>query len=169
MQYHVDIHAAPGGDGSREKPFSRIGDAAKAALPGDEVLVYPGIYREAVDPAHGGTEDKRIVYRSVEPKKAVITGAEVLSGWKNVRGSVWTARVNNGIFTDRNPYTTLVSGDWLDARNIAHLGDVYLNGKSLYEVTDKSKVFDPKPSAVSWDPCFSVYVWFAAGAREITL
>ncbi len=169
MQYHVDIHAAPGGDGSREKPFLHISDAAGIALPGDEVLVYPGIYREAVDPANGGTEDKRIVYRSVELGKAVITGAEVLSAWENVRGTVWTARVNNGIFTDRNPYTTLVSGDWLDARHAAHLGDVYLNGKSLYEVTDKNEVFDPKPSAVSWDPDFSVYVWYAEQDGEETV
>ena len=89
---------------------------------------------------------------------AVITGAEPLSGWTKVHAGVWKARVQNAVFTDRNPYTTLVSGDWFDAGHVAHLGDVYLNGKSLYEVTDKSEVYSPKPSAVSWDPDFSVYV-----------
>ena len=162
MLYHVNIHAAPNGDGSKEKPFAFINDAAKVALPGDEVLVYPGVYREAVTPTRGGTEQQPIIYRSIEPKKAVITGAEPLTGWTNVQGSVWTARVKNASFTDRNPYTTLVSGDWFDAGHIAHLGDVYLNGKSLYEVTDKDAVFSPKPSAASWDPAFSVYVWYAA-------
>ena len=161
MQYYVNILADPNGNGSCEQPFRFINDAAKVAQPGDEVLVFPGIYRESVDPVRGGTEDKPIVYRSVEPKKAVITGAEPLSGWKNVQGSVWTARVGNSLFPVRNPYTTLVSGDWFDAGHVAHLGDVYLNGKSMYEATDKSAVFSPKPSPASWDRDFSVYVWYA--------
>ena len=46
MIYYVDIHAGREGNGSRETPFRRISDAAKIALPGDEVLVAPGIYRE---------------------------------------------------------------------------------------------------------------------------
>ncbi len=169
MQYFVNIHAAPGGDGSRQKPFNRINDAAKAALPGDEVLVLPGIYREAVNPLHGGTEEQPITYRSVEPRKAIITGAEVLTGWTSLRDGVWTARFSNALFSDRNPYTTLVSGDWFDAGHIAHLGDVYLNGKSLYEVTDKASVFSPKPSAASWDPAFSVYVWYAEQDEDETV
>lgn len=169
MKYFVNSSAAPGGDGSQAKPFAFINDAAKIALPGDEVLVCPGVYREAVNPIHGGTEAQPIVYRSMEPKQAVITGAEPLRGWQNVKGSVWTARVNNALFVDRNPYTTLVSGDWFDAGHIAHLGDVYLNGKSLYEVTDKNAVFSPKPSAASWDPDFSTYVWYAEQAGDETV
>ena len=161
MRYHVNIFASSGGDGSEARPFTSISDAAKIAMPGDEVLVYPGIYREAVDPINGGTESQPIIYRSVEKNKAVITGAEPLTGWVNVEGTVWSARVSNEIFTDRNPYTTLISGDWFNAQLTAHLGDVYLNGKSLYEVTDKAEVFDPKRSEKSWVPDFTVYVWFA--------
>jgi len=159
MQYYIDVHSAPHGDGSGDRPFNHINDAARIALPGDEVIVLPGIYRESVDPQNGGTVDKPIIYRSLEPGKAVITGAEVLSGWTPVKGGVWTARVPNTIFTERNPYTTLVSGDWFDAHHVAHLGDVYLNGRSMYEVADKEAVFEAKPSPVSWDPSFSVYVW----------
>ena len=159
MEYFVDINAAPGGDGSKERPFARINDAAQTARPGDIVTVLPGIYREEVDPAFAGTEDARIVYRSQQPGKAVITGAEPLTGWTQAAGGVWTARVKNNIFTDRNPYTTLVSGDWFVASNIAHLGDIFLNGKSMYEVQDRAKVMDPKPSESSWDRDFSVYVW----------
>ena len=77
MIYHVDQHALREGDGSKARPFRYISDAAKIAQPGDEVLVYPGVYREQVSPANGGTEEQRIVYRSVEPLGAVITGAEV--------------------------------------------------------------------------------------------
>ena len=46
MFYYVDVNAAAGGNGSKEKPFKKIGDAAAVAMPGDEVLVLPGIYRD---------------------------------------------------------------------------------------------------------------------------
>ena len=42
------------------------------------MLFRSGVYREYVDPANAGCEDARIVYRSVEPGKAVITGAEIV-------------------------------------------------------------------------------------------
>lgn len=169
MQYYVNINAAAGGDGSKDNPFVHIQDAANVAQPGDEVLVYPGIYREAVSPVHAGTEENPIVYRSIEPRKAVITGAEKLADWKNVQGSLWTTRVKNDIFPDRNPYTTLVSGDWFIATFIAHLGDVYLNGKSLYEVTEKEAVLNPKQSQASWDRDFSKYVWYAEQEGDETV
>ncbi len=46
------------------------------------------------------------------------------------------------------------------ASMIAHTGDVYLNGKSMYEVTEYDKVLHPEKSRASWDPEFSVYVWY---------
>ena len=45
MIYHVNAAALPGGDGSSERPFRSIQQAADAAMPGDEVIVAPGIYR----------------------------------------------------------------------------------------------------------------------------
>lgn len=108
------------------------------------MLVASGVYREYVDPANAGCEDARIVYRSVEPGKAVITGAEIVDNWEHLEGDVWTARVSNGLFGDYNPYTTLVSGDWFIASYTAHTGEVYLNGKSMYEVTSLDKVKKPE-------------------------
>ena len=46
--YYVDINAPVNGNGSRKRPFRHINDAAHVALPGDEVVVLPGIYREYV-------------------------------------------------------------------------------------------------------------------------
>ena len=160
MILYVDGKSTLPGDGSKERPYQTIQAAADRAMPGDEVLVAPGIYRENVDPKHGGTQKQRIVYRSEKPLAAVITGAEPLTGWKDECSGVWSARVSNQVFTERNPYTTLVSGDWFNASMIAHTGDVFLNGKSLYEVTDLEAVRHPKPSAASWDPDFSIYTWY---------
>ena len=168
MKYYVDLNAPLGGNGSSEKPFQKIQQAADIALPGDEVLVASGIYREYVNPKHAGTEEKRITYRSIEPLKAVITGAEPVKTWKKAEGfdSVWTARVPNSLFGDYNPYTTRVYGDWFIQTIVAHTGDVYLNHKSMYEVTEKEKVFAPKKNGASWDPDFTLYVWYADQDEE---
>ena len=55
MIYYVDQSARMEGSGTKERPFRHINDAARVARPGDEVLVYPGIYREYVNPLNGGT------------------------------------------------------------------------------------------------------------------
>ena len=166
MQIYVDQKAARSGNGTKEYPFQMISEAAKVARPGDEVLVYPGVYREYVDPVHAGTEDARIVYRSVEKGAAVITGAEQVKNWELVEGTMWCARIPNGIFGSYNPYTTLVSGDWFIAMYIAHTGEVYLNGKSLYEVTSLEGVKNPVVYKKSWDPEFTVYTWYACQDEE---
>ena len=131
--YYVDIHAPAEGNGSRERPFRHINDAARIALPGDEVVVWPGVYREYVNPVHAGTEDAPIVYRSEEKLGAVITGAEVLTGWTQYENNVWTAELDNGAFADYNPYTTFVYGDWYFAPKVRHTGSVYLNDRMMYE------------------------------------
>ncbi len=161
MTYFVNANAKDDGKGTREYPFRKIQQAADIAVAGDEIIVAPGIYREYVNPKNGGTEKNRIVYRSEKPLGAHITGAEKLSGWKKVEGSVYTARVSNKIFGDYNPYKTLISGDWFIAYMTAHTGDVFLNEKSMYEVQSLEEVKNPVPSKQSWDPEFSTYVWYA--------
>ena len=160
MIYHVSASAAPGGDGSEGRPFAAIQPAADLALPGDTVLVQPGIYREWVDPKNGGTPAARITYRSAVPRGAVITGAEPARGWKEEGEGVWSLRIPNSFFPDRHPFTTLVQGDWFMASHVAHLGDVFLEGKSMYEVLSPEAVKNPVPSKASWDPDFSRYVWY---------
>ncbi len=181
MKYYVNIAAEAGGDGSEARPFVRLQQAADIALPGDEVLVAPGIYREAVDPKNGGTETDRIVYCSVEKLGAVITGAEAVKGWERIdhapegmkkgSGTVWRVRLSNREwFADYNPYTTMVSGDWFAAcntapdgtrtPNVCHTGEVYLQDKALFETAALEGVFDPKPYRPAWDIDFSVYTWY---------
>ena len=87
MKIYVNANAGRDGDGRKETPFRWINDAAKIALPGDEICVASGIYREYVDPVNSGLADARIPYYSQEPLGAVITGAEVQKGWKLYQGT----------------------------------------------------------------------------------
>lgn len=161
MKYYVSAVAAQTGDGTKQNPFRTIQEAACIAQAGDEVIVAPGVYREAVNPKNAGTEEARIVYRSEEKGAAVITGAEPVTAWEPVEGSVWKCVVPNSLFGAYNPFTTLVSGDWFIASFIAHTGEVYLNDKAMYEVTTLEQVKNPVRVLTSWDPDFTVYTWFS--------
>ena len=55
MQIYVSAGVLRSGDGSMEHPFKTIQEAANISVPGDEVLVAPGIYREWVRPVRSGT------------------------------------------------------------------------------------------------------------------
>ena len=169
MKYYVNCNAVTDGDGSKERPFKRINDAAKIAQPGDEVIVAKGIYREYVNPQYAGTAEKRIVYRSEETLGACITGAELLSGWTKYRDNVWTVRVNNGVFGDYNPYTTEVYGDWYFAPAVRHTGAVYLNDRMLYEAESLEECIKGEIYSPSWEPQYSVYKWYCEQDGDCTV
>ena len=166
MIWHVDQQAAVNGDGSEKRPFRLIQQAAEVAQPGDEVLVEPGIYREMVSPVYAGTEDKPIVYRSRVPRAAVISGAERFDSWEKAEGYVWKLTIPNDLFRGYNPYTTLVWGDWLSPTFPCHTGEVYLNGKSLYERETLEQVMNPVIDDTSWDKEFTLHTWYTCQGEE---
>jgi hypothetical protein len=167
--YYVDASASVNGDGSKESPFKTIQAAADIAQPGDEVIVMPGIYREHVIPKNAGLEDARITYRSSEPLKAVITGAEVVDKWDHYKGDVWTARVDNKIFGDYNPYTTFVCGDWYFAPTVRHTGSVYLNDRMMYETVTLEECIEGAADPCAWKQEESTYKWFSVQEDGFTV
>ncbi len=161
MVFHVSLNGCDRASGTAAEPFRTISKAASLAMPGDTVKVHAGTYREWVSPANGGTADHRIVYESAGDGEVVITGAEPVSDWTDVGDGVWRAEVPNTLFTVRNPYSTLVYGDWLFTEVTgAHLGDVYLDGKSLYERQSLEEVRHPKPWALAKYPEASLLAWY---------
>ena len=60
------VYVAPGGtgNGSPASPFGRVTDALAVAMAGDEVVLRPGTYAEAIRTVRGGTSDQRIVASS---------------------------------------------------------------------------------------------------------
>ena len=166
MKLYVNVNAAFDGIGTQDRPFRSINEAAKIAKPGDEVLVAPGVYREYVNPVNAGEEDARIIYRSVEPLGAVITGAEQIKDWTLYEGNVWVCRVKNSIFADYNPYTTFVYGDWYFATADKHTGCVYLNDKAMYETASLEACIKAEVYECSWVPEESVYKWYTEQDEE---
>ena len=144
---HVATSGSDTGDGSADAPFRTINRAAEVAQPGDTVLVHGGEYREWVRPRRGGLSDtRRITYQAADGEHVVIKGSERITGWVSEGGGVWRAEVPNALFGEFNPYREEVGGDWIvypagAARK--HLGDVYLNGLSFYEVAGRDAVTDP--------------------------
>lgn len=160
--FYVDASTERGGDGSKARPFKCINDAAKIAVAGDEIVVAPGIYREYVCPVNAGTEDARITYRSESPLGAVITGAEVLTGWEKYKNkkNIWTVRVNNSVFGDYNPYTTYVYGDWYFAPKLRHTGAVFVNDLMMYETASLDECIKGASDPCAWNQEESKFKWF---------
>lgn len=166
MIRYVDCAASHPGDGSKNCPFRTISQAAAVAQPGDEVLVAPGVYREEVSPRWAGNQYQPIVYRSAQPRAAVITGAEVVKSWQPYQGDTWVVTLPNSFFGSYNPYATLISGDWLDMGIPCHTGEVFLNDKSLYEQDSLEKVLQPVENDASWDIAFTKHTWYTTQSED---
>ncbi|NOR76286.1 MAG: right-handed parallel beta-helix repeat-containing protein [Draconibacterium sp.] len=161
-EYHV---AKTGNDknlGTSELPLLTIQAAANVAVPGDIITVYKGVYREQITPPRGGKSNiNRIIYRAANNEKVEIKGSEIIQNWEQFSGTVWKASIPNSLFGDYNPYKDLIHGDWFnDKGRIHHTGEVYLNGKSFWEMELLEKVLNPKPVKDNFDPEGSLYTWF---------
>jgi Right handed beta helix region/Protein of unknown function (DUF1565) len=181
---HVSTTGSDAADGSADSPFRTIGRAAEVVGPGDAVVVHAGEYREWVKPRRGGLGDqRRITYEAAAGEHVVIKGSERVTGWGPVEGTVWTVSVANSLFGWFNPYREEIDGDWIvyaekDSPR-KHLGDVYLNGRSFYEVLRLEEVSDPAlrtellddrtgtPDRVR-DPEQTRYVWYAEVGDDAT-
>lgn len=161
-EYHVSRKGDDDAAGNFDHPFKTIAAANRVARAGDTVTVHTGTYREWVDPMYGGTNDaNRILYRAAEGEKVIITGAEEIKGWQAVNKNVWKVTIDNRFFGAYNPYREIIWGDWfLDFGRKHHTGEVYLNGKSFYEIDSLEKVINPKPLKGAQDQKSSLYQWY---------
>ncbi len=182
MIYYVATNGSDKNNGSKEAPFRTINHAAQIAIAGDTVRVHGGEYREWVSPKNSGrSNSERIVYEAVEGEKPIIKGSEIVTDWKKVEGSVWKKTLSNTLFGDFNPFATAVFGDWLvtpDTYDV-HLGDVYLNGVSMYEAPTKEDLYKAEmrteghhyprtENEFILHPEQTVYQWYAEVDDETT-
>ena len=180
---HVATTGSDGGDGSADRPYRTISRAADVAQAGDTVLVHAGEYREWVKPRHGGLSDtRRVTYLAAAGEHVVIKGSERVAHWEPAGGSVWKATIPNWLFGSFNPFAEEIAGDWIvygkdEPRK--HLGDVYLNGLSFYEVASLQDVANPELRTQAIDDWTGVVdrirnpeqtrlVWYAEVGADVT-
>jgi len=163
MEYHVSKLGLDSNPGTEVFPFSTIQRAANVAMPGDVITVHDGIYREWVNPLHGGTALARITYQAAPGENVTITGAEVVTDWEFLPDDgIWCAVIPNALFGEYNPYAQVIEGDWFFKNDDTfHTGEVYLNGKSMYEAQSVEGVSRPVETADSFDKDGSLLTWFA--------
>lgn len=161
-EYHVTKNGNDKNPGSISVPLKSISAAARIAHAGDMITVHEGVYRERINPVNGGTNDlNRIIYQAAEGEKVVIKGSEEIKEWIKVEGSVWKVVIPNGFFGDYNPYADLLTGDWLNKKGIDHhTGEVFLNGKSLFEKSTLEDVKESEPYPDARDRQASIYTWY---------
>ena len=174
MIYYVSVTGSDLSIGSFEQPFRTISRAAAIAVAGDTVRVHGGVYREWVSPENSGLNDsERIVYEAAEGETPIIKGSELVEGWENVEPHIWKKSIPNSFFGDFNPFARKVEGDWLcypEGYDV-HLGDVYLNGISMYEAQTLEDLKRAEKRTEGWHhpqtkenikyPEQTVYQWYA--------
>jgi hypothetical protein len=171
-EYHVSVKGSDINDGSASRPFKTIAEAVKHAWPGYTITVHAGTYREWVNPLRGGESDtRRIVYRAAPGEKAEIRGSEIIKGWVKEKNDIWSVTIPDSFFGAYNPYRDSIYGDWFDDHGrLHHTGEVFLNGKSLYEKETLEKVINPVADPSIKDPEGSTYTWYCSGdANNITI
>ncbi len=78
--YHVAKNGSDSNPGTEAEPFLTIQKAAGVLLPGETVILHEGVYEESVRPKYNGTADHPITYKTADGEKAVISGADLITG-----------------------------------------------------------------------------------------
>jgi len=166
IAFSKEVHVAKNGNdankGTASMPFKTIAAAVAVAYAGDTITVHAGTYREWVNPLRGGESDaKRILYCAAPGEKVEIKGSEVVGGWQEEKNGVWKVIIPNSFFGNYNPYKDSIAGDWFQNKGrIHHTGEVFLNGKSLYEKETLAKVINPVAMKDIKDTLGSLRTWF---------
>jgi len=180
MQYHVAKNGSDQGTGASNDPFLTINKAASLAVAGDVVIVHEGEYREWVDPKYSGLSNhRRIIYEAAQDEKVVIKGSEHIQCWEPQGDGIWKAVLPNSFIGSFNPYSEGICGDWLVTEERKHLGDVYLNGMSFYEVSEYAQLINPSVRTEVLDhwtkkigpiknPVQTKYVWYTEVSTDFT-
>ncbi|MCX7968438.1 MAG: right-handed parallel beta-helix repeat-containing protein [Armatimonadetes bacterium] len=85
--YVVDVNSPKASDenpGTADLPLKSINRAAQLVQPGDTVIVKAGIYREHVRLTRSGKPGAPITFVAYPPGSVIITGADIVKGWKRL-------------------------------------------------------------------------------------
>lgn len=105
-EYFVSSHGSDSNSGTRQQPFATIQKAAGVLKPGDTCYLRKGVYREVLRPQHSGKQGAEITFSNWQDEEVVITGADVITGWKDAGDGTYSASMpwslsgDNQVFAD---------------------------------------------------------------------
>lgn len=83
--------------GNAALPLRTVSQAATRARAGDTVHIRPGIYRELVSPAYGGTASAPITYKGADRATTILTGSDAVSLTWTRDGSLFKATLPSSL------------------------------------------------------------------------
>lgn len=155
--------AAPNGDGT-DGPVRTLGRAAGLVRPGDTCFLRGGVYNETLRPAGSGTRGKPITFRNYQTERAILSGADRVSGWRKAGRGIWTAPVGwdladgNQVFADGRMLT--------EARWPNNTGTLLQPVRARAGVGSANTVTDPNLPGGD-DVWKGALLWCAGGAEWI--
>jgi hypothetical protein len=106
-EYYVAPYGTDEGPGTSRWPFQTVQHCAQVVQPGESCILRAGVYREEVRPANSGRPGQPITFKSYPGETAVISGADLLTGWTRHEGDIyktalpWTlGEGNDQVFVD---------------------------------------------------------------------
>ncbi len=105
--YYVDPRHPAAADepgwGYAGVPLATLARACALAQPGETIVLRGGVYREALAPAHDG-----VTVRAMKGEKAVISGADLMEGWKREADGSWSVALTTAprtVLRDGRPWS----------------------------------------------------------------
>ena len=144
-QYYVDAEAKHLGDGSLEKPFATIQQAADVMKPGDVCIIREGTYRETVRPKTSGTADRPLVFRTLPGERALLSGCQPVNEWKREEDNIYSAVVplqlghENQVFAGDK---MLLEARWPNAGRSVPKGLLEFETATMKKGTTPTKIVD---------------------------
>lgn len=93
----LPVSRSDGGDG----PLATLKRACEVVGPGDTCFIRKGVYRETLRPARSGKSAQIITFRNYKDERAIISGADRVTGWQPGPAGVYTAVISWDL-KDRN-------------------------------------------------------------------
>ena len=94
-----DLYVSPAGSdgatGTLNSPFLTVSRCAEVVMPGGTCWLRGGVYRETVRPSLSGERGAAITFRSYPGERALLSGADVVTGWEPHEGSIY--KVNTAL------------------------------------------------------------------------
>jgi len=146
--YYVDPSGpmAAAANGSNERPYRTIHQAVRALVPGDELILRSGTYREVLDfrdsaLAQASDSNQRTIVRAETAGTVTIKGSEIVTGWK---------QLGPGLFV-KKPWTTNSQQIFLNGTPLAQIGGTNFATTTQWPGREPGDVLSLRNNSFYWD------------------